>query len=180
MVKAFEGAGQSMSDFDLCTLPHEIDKAILKNVPPDHVIYGQALAKKLGLPCAQVYYHVRKCLEGYLLITLPDGRNKPLHIQRLQKETGGLKVARPLHKIDLEISKILENLEASHTTLGEIAKRTRASCIKVRFHLTHCLVDYLVQKPKNGRIEDSKVTKACEILKLALEKINAETGGFKK
>jgi DNA-binding transcriptional ArsR family regulator len=165
---------------EIGSLPHEVDKIILRGVPPEHVVYGRALAKKLGLPYAQVYYHVRKCLEGHLLITLPDGRNKTLHVQRSQKETGGLKVARPLHKIDLEISKILENLEASHTTLGEIAKRTRASSIKVRFHLTHCLVDYLVQKPKNGRIEDSKVTKACEIVKLALEKINAETGGFKK
>ena len=74
----------------------------------------------------------------------------------------------------------MENSKDPHTTLGEVAKRTMASCIKVRFHLTHCLADYLVQKPKNGRIEDSKVTKSGELFKLALEKLNALTGGSKK
>ena len=84
------------------------------------------------------------------------------------------------HEIDLEISKVLENSKGSHTTLGDVAERIGAPCIVVRFHVTHCLIGLIVQKPKNGRIEDSKVTKSCEILKLALEKINAETGGFKK
>ena len=169
-----------MSEANKGLLPHEIDKIILENVPPGHIIYGRALAKKLGLSYTQVYYHIRKCLGEHLSITLPDGRNKPLHIQILQKETGRLKVTAPRHKIDLEISKFLKNLQRLSTTLGDVAKETGTSCIKVRFHLTHCLIGYIVQKPKNGRIEDSKVTKSCELFKLALEKINAQTGGPKK
>ena len=103
-----------------------------------------------------------------------------LHIQSLQKENGRLKVARPRHKIDLEISKFLKNSQGLSTTLGDIAKETGTPCIKVRFHVTHCLIGFIVQKPKNGRIEDSKVTKSGELFKLALEKLNAETGGSKK
>ena len=64
--------------------------------------------------------------------------------------------------------------------MGDVAERTGAPCIKVRFHVTHCLIGFIVRKPKNGRIEDSKVTKSCELFKLALEKINAQTGGPKK
>ncbi len=84
------------------------------------------------------------------------------------------------HPMDGKISKVLENLEDWTTTLGNIARKIDVPPGTVAWHLRECITGYLLEKPKNGRIEDTKVTRACEIVELALKKVNAETGGVKK
>lgn len=84
------------------------------------------------------------------------------------------------HSIDKRISKVLESSEGYVTTVGDIARKINAPCGMVAWHLRQCITGCLLEKPRNGRIEDTKVTKAREIFALALEKMNTETGGFKK
>ena len=105
---------------------------------------------------------------------------KPLHIPSLQKGNGRLKVTAPLHKIDLEISKFLKNTQGLSNTVGDIARKINAPCSNVEWHLRQCIAGLILQKPRKGPIEDTKVTKACEILSRALNKVPEQTGGPKK
>ena len=84
------------------------------------------------------------------------------------------------HPMDGKIRKVLEKLDGPATTVGDIARKINAPCSNVEWHLRQCITGFILQKPRKGPIEDTKVTKACEILSRALNKVPEQTGGPKK